>query len=45
MLLLRRLMLRRIGGATGDTLGASCEIVEAAVLVVMALAGAPLAMG
>lgn len=45
VLLLRRLMLRRIGGATGDTLGASCEIVEAAALVVMVLAGAPLAMG
>lgn len=45
VLLLRRLMLRRIGGATGDTLGASCEIVEAAVLVVMALVGAPLVMG
>lgn len=43
--LLRRLMLQRLGGATGDTLGASCEIVEAAVLVVMALAGAPLVMG
>lgn len=43
--LLRRLMLQRLGGATGDTLGASCEIVEAAVLVVMVLAGAPLAMG
>lgn len=43
--LLRRLMLQRLGGATGDTLGASCEIVEAAVLVVMALAAAPLVMG
>ena len=43
--LLRRLMLRRIGGATGDTLGASCEIVEAAALVVMALAGALTVMG
>ncbi|MBI3574868.1 MAG: adenosylcobinamide-GDP ribazoletransferase [Gammaproteobacteria bacterium] len=43
--LLRRLMLQRLGGATGDTLGASCEIVEAAVLVVMVLAGAPLGMG
>ena len=43
--LLRRLMLQRLGGATGDTLGASCEIVEAAVLMVMVLAGAPLVMG
>ena len=43
--LLRRLMLQRLGGATGDTLGATCEIVEAAVLVVMVLAGAPLVMG
>jgi adenosylcobinamide-GDP ribazoletransferase len=38
---LRRLMVQRIGGTTGDTLGASCEIVEVAVLVFMALAGAP----
>lgn len=38
---LRRLMLQRIGGITGDTLGASCEIIEAAVLVFMALVGAP----
>ena len=45
VLLLRRLMLQRLGGATGDTFGASCEIVEAAVLVVMALVGAPLVMG
>lgn len=36
---LRSLMRQRIGGVTGDTLGASCEIVEAAVLVFMALAG------
>ena len=43
--LLRRLMLQRLGGATGDTLGATCEIVEATVLVVMALAGAPLVTG
>lgn len=35
--LLRRMMLERLGGTTGDTLGASCELVEAAVLVVMAL--------
>lgn len=38
---LRRLMLQRIGGTTGDTLGASCEIVETAVLVFMALVVAP----
>lgn len=35
---LRQLMLQRLGGATGDTLGASAEIVEAIVLVVIALA-------
>lgn len=34
---LRYLMLRRLGGTTGDTLGASCEIVEATVLVTLAL--------
>lgn len=45
VLLLRRLMLQRLGGATGDTLGAGCEIVEAAVLVAMALGGAPFVMG
>ena len=45
VLLLRRLMLQRLGGATGDTFGATCEIVEAAVLVVMALVGVPLGMG
>ena len=45
VLLLRRLMLQRLGGATGDTFGATCEIVEAAVLVVMALVGVPLVMG
>jgi adenosylcobinamide-GDP ribazoletransferase len=45
VLLLRRLMLQRLGGATGDTFGATCEIVEAAVLVVMVLAGAPFVMG
>jgi adenosylcobinamide-GDP ribazoletransferase len=39
---LRRLMRQRIGGITGDTLGASCEIVEAAVLVFMTLAGGAL---
>lgn len=35
---LRQLMLQRLGGVTGDTLGASAEIVEAIVLVVIALA-------
>lgn len=35
---LRQLMLQRLGGATGDTLGASAEIVEAIVLVVIAFA-------
>ena len=44
VLLLRRLMLQRLGGATGDTFGATCEIVEAAVLVVMVLVGAPFVM-
>lgn len=39
LLALRRLMHQRLGGATGDTLGASCELVEALVLVVMALTG------
>ncbi len=34
---LRVLMLRRIGGCTGDTLGASIEVAEAVVLVVCAL--------
>lgn len=34
---LRFLMLRRLGGTTGDTLGASCEIVEATALVTLAL--------
>lgn len=37
---LRYLMLRRLGGTTGDTLGASCEIVEAAALVTLALSWA-----
>lgn len=35
---LRQMMRRCLGGTTGDTLGASCEIVEASVLVVAALA-------
>lgn len=42
--LLRRLMLQRLGGATGDTFGATCEIVETAVLVVMVLVGTPFVM-
>jgi adenosylcobinamide-GDP ribazoletransferase len=40
---LRRLMLQRLGGCTGDTLGAGVEIVEAVVLVVCALGGRALA--
>jgi adenosylcobinamide-GDP ribazoletransferase len=36
---LRFLMFRRLGGTTGDTLGASCEIVEATALVTLALSG------
>ncbi|MDF9393631.1 adenosylcobinamide-GDP ribazoletransferase [Methylococcus capsulatus] len=35
--LLRAMMLRRLGGCTGDTLGAAIEIAEAAVLVAAAL--------
>lgn len=33
---LRYLMISRLGGTTGDTLGASCEIVEATALVMLA---------
>ena len=33
----RRAMCRRIGGTTGDTAGALLELVECAVLVVLAL--------
>lgn len=33
--ILRKLMLRRIGGATGDTAGALVEITETAMLVIM----------
>lgn len=36
---LRQMMIRYIGGATGDTIGATVELVEAAALVVAALAG------
>jgi len=34
---LQRAFVRRLGGVTGDTLGAACEIVELAVLGVLAL--------
>ena len=37
--LLRRLMIKRIGGTTGDTLGATCEIIEALILVTWVLVG------
>lgn len=36
---LRRMMVQRIGGCTGDTLGATVEILEAVVLLSSALAG------
>lgn len=36
-LLLRGLMMRRLGGATGDTLGAAVELTEVAVLLALAL--------
>lgn len=36
-LLLRALMIRRINGATGDTVGAMVELTETAVLVVIAM--------
>lgn len=35
---LRQMVRCRLGGSTGDTLGASCEIVEATVLLTVALA-------
>lgn len=38
VLLLRRQMRQLLGGVTGDTLGASCEIIEALTLIVLALA-------
>ena len=38
-LALRRFMLRRIGGTTGDTAGALVEITETVVLVTAALMG------
>ena len=34
---LRRALLRRLGGITGDTLGAACELAETAALLVPAL--------
>ncbi|PWB51673.1 MAG: adenosylcobinamide-GDP ribazoletransferase [Nitrosomonadales bacterium] len=37
-LLLRWLMVRRLGGTTGDTLGAAVELTETAVLLALALA-------
>ncbi|MCR4346816.1 MAG: adenosylcobinamide-GDP ribazoletransferase [Sulfuricaulis sp.] len=37
LLILRLMMVKRLGGATGDTLGAACELIEAAVLMAMAL--------
>jgi adenosylcobinamide-GDP ribazoletransferase len=37
-LLLRWMMMRRLGGMTGDTLGAAVELTEVAVLVSLALA-------
>jgi adenosylcobinamide-GDP ribazoletransferase len=36
--LMRHLMLKRIGGTTGDTLGAAIEVMEGGVLLVLALA-------
>lgn len=44
LFMLRRLMVQRLGGMTGDTLGASCEVVEAAVLVFMVFAATPEAL-
>ena len=37
--LLRSFLLRRLGGTTGDTVGAGVELVEAAALVAIALVG------
>jgi adenosylcobinamide-GDP ribazoletransferase len=36
--LLRKLMLKNLGGATGDTVGASTEIIESCVLIVLGIA-------
>ena len=35
---LRQALMRRLGGITGDTLGAACELTEMAALLVLALA-------
>lgn len=37
LLILRIMMIKRLGGATGDTLGAACELIEVAVLTAIAL--------
>lgn len=37
LLILRVMMMRRLGGATGDTLGAACELIETSVVLVVAL--------
>ncbi|MCR4300982.1 MAG: adenosylcobinamide-GDP ribazoletransferase [Sulfuricaulis sp.] len=37
LLVLRAMMVHRLGGATGDTFGAACELIETAVLVSMVL--------
>lgn len=37
---LRAMMMHRLGGATGDTLGAACELVETGAVVVIALVSA-----
>lgn len=36
---LRRIMMRRLGGTTGDTAGALLELLEVGVLVGLALIG------
>jgi adenosylcobinamide-GDP ribazoletransferase len=38
-LFLRALLIARLGGITGDTLGASCELTETAALVLFTLLG------
>lgn len=43
-LILRAMMIHRLGGATGDTLGAACELVETGVVVVLALVAAGAAL-
>ncbi len=42
LLILRAMMTRRLSGATGDTFGATCELVETAALVVTALLLGPI---